>query len=1098
MDAGVSLRRLNGDTQYVANVKAQALNLGYFLRDSALLGPFTGSINLKGRNLSPATMQADVEAQIQSAMFNKYNYSNISLTANANHNAYTANLSVNDKNIVLDMKAAFSLVKDSETAQLNLKLDGANLQKLDLVKGAVKVSGDVTANMNGPLDNLSGYSDINNVLVIKDNQTLRVGSLLALAVNDKKHSTIKTKSSITNIDYEGSGQPASLSKALTTYVNGYFHMREPKDTMVIDTLQNFTLRVSILPQPVINALIPNLKEFNGADVQANFNNKKQNLDLVASVPGIVYGGTSLDNLQAEIHGSRSELAYSVSFDRMQSGSVKLAETSLKGALENDSLDFALKVHDVDSANKLIIAGTVAQPTKKEYVIRINNKNLVFRNQRWNLPGDNYIHFQAGNGFYVHRLDLSFGQQLLSINSEQEDAGAPVKIEFKQFQLGTLSQIIENDTSLVRGLVNGNVELRNLQHTPAFVSDLKIDSASFRQNAIGTIQLKADNLSGDKYTAQVLITGSDNDVQVNGYYASSGTSNQLNFKADIKKLQLSSIEGFTGGQLRKSSGYITASLAVTGSGKQPVINGDINFKNAVTNVAYINNTLKLNNDVIRVDNKGVYFKSFNILDPTGQNATINGAVYSSDFFHHMNFDLSLTTKKFTVMNTDIKDNPLFFGHIILSSNLTIKGDQSLPVIKADAKLLAGSSFTVVIPSSKINVDRGEGVVMLIDTSRNNLNTIMATEDTVPVAIAGFKGINLSANLDISKETSFKLIVDKTSGDSLVVRGDGVLSFAMDETGKQTLTGTYTLSSGSYKASFKSVIKRNFTIKEGSTITWNGSPTDATVDITAIYETRASPVNLLSAELGNLNTAELNQYQQLLHFLVLMNMKGPLLKPVITFKLDMADEDKNAFSGSVYAEVNNLNQNQGELDQQVFALLVLGSFMPTSVSGTGGGENPVSTLARNSVNQVLTDQLNGLSGRFLKGVDLNFGIESNDQYTATSVNQQTQVNVALKKEFFNNRLSVQVGTSLNVEQNNGAALTPTGASGFTGDFDVEYKITKDGRYRLKAFRVNQYESIIYGLLYKTGLGIVYTRDFNRVKDLLVREPKNKEEAKLNEGP
>jgi len=374
--------------------------------------------------------------------------------------------------------------------------------------------------------------------------------------------------------------------------------------------------------------------------------------------------------------------------------------------------------------------------------------------------------------------------------------------------------------------------------------------------------------------------------------------------------------------------------------------------------------------------------------------------------------------------------------------------------------------------------------------------MKNADTIPVAI-GFKGIDMAMNLEIDKGTSFKVIVDKTSGDSLVVKGDGVLSFAMDETGKQTLTGTYTLSGGSYKASFQGVIKRDFKIKEGGTITWNGSPTDANLDITAIYNTRTSPADLLSAELSGVSSSDRNVYRQLLHFMVLMNMKGELLKPAITFQLDMSDQDKGAFSGTVYAKINSLNDDPGELNRQVFALLVLNSFIPTGAAGSGDA-NPVSTFARNSVNQILSDQLNNLSGRFIKGVDLNFGIESNDQYSTTGVSQQTQVSVGLKKEFFKNRLSVQVGTSLNVEDNTGA-IVQNGAGNITGDFILEYKLTKDGEYRFKAFRVNQYESIIDGLLYKTGIGLIFTKDYDTPKELFSRKRKVKDaDTKPNDTP
>ena len=47
-------------------------------------------------------------------------------------------------------------------------------------------------------------------------------------------------------------------------------------------------------------------------------------------------------------------------------------------------------------------------------------------------------------------------------------------------------------------------------------------------------------------------------------------------------------------------------------------------------------------------------------------------------------------------------------------------------------------------------------------------------------------------------------------------------------------------------------------------------------------------------------------------------------------------------------------------------------------------------------------------------------------------------------------------------------------------LEYKLTEDGRLRMKAFRHNQYEGAIEGQLVETGAGIVYVRDFEGGKN------------------
>jgi hypothetical protein len=85
-------------------------------------------------------------------------------------------------------------------------------------------------------------------------------------------------------------------------------------------------------------------------------------------------------------------------------------------------------------------------------------------------------------------------------------------------------------------------------------------------------------------------------------------------------------------------------------------------------------------------------------------------------------------------------------------------------------------------------------------------------------------------------------------------------------------------------------------------------------------------------------------------------------------------------------------------------------------------------------------------------------------------------------FDERLSVQVGGTVELE---GEKATQNKASDIASDVIIEYKLTEDGRYRLKGFRKNQYDGVIDGQLVETGAGVVYVREFNTLKELFKRE-------------
>jgi len=109
--------------------------------------------------------------------------------------------------------------------------------------------------------------------------------------------------------------------------------------------------------------------------------------------------------------------------------------------------------------------------------------------------------------------------------------------------------------------------------------------------------------------------------------------------------------------------------------------------------------------------------------------------------------------------------------------------------------------------------------------------------------------------------------------------------------------------------------------------------------------------------------------------------------------------------------------------------------------------------------------------------------------------TQVELGLKKQLFDERLSVQLGGSIDVE---GERARHNQATDIASDIQIEYRLTKDGRYRLKGFRHNQYEGAIEGQLVETGFGIVYVRDFNYWKNFFSRMQEKSDSTKIEEMP
>jgi hypothetical protein len=289
-------------------------------------------------------------------------------------------------------------------------------------------------------------------------------------------------------------------------------------------------------------------------------------------------------------------------------------------------------------------------------------------------------------------------------------------------------------------------------------------------------------------------------------------------------------------------------------------------------------------------------------------------------------------------------------------------------------------------------------------------------------------------------------------------------------------------GAYELSLYQLVKRRFELVPGSTITWRGNPTDAALDLRAMYRVKTAPLDLMSEQLSGADASQLNRYRQELPFEVYTRITGELLRPSVAFSLDMPEAQRGAMDGQVYARVQRLNQQDDELNRQVFSLLVLNRFVPAVQSQPGTGIN-ASSLARSSASQLLSSQLNSLSAKYLKGVDLNVNVNSFTDYQSGQAADRTVAQLQLQKNLFNERLVVQLGSQVDLEGNRAREQK---ASDLLGDLSLEYLLNADGSLRLRAFRRQQFEGVVEGQLVVSGTSLVYSREFNRFSEAFRSRP------------
>jgi hypothetical protein len=603
-----------------------------------------------------------------------------------------------------------------------------------------------------------------------------------------------------------------------------------------------------------------------------------------------------------------------------------------------------------------------------------------------------------------------------------------------------------------------------------------------------VHLIVNNKVSDTYNADITITGRGNDVKLAGNYYPKSTTDNFDFTLDIRQMPMTTAQAFSNGAIRNASGSLNGKFVVHGTLNKPAVNGDLNFDKTAFIFSSLNSRFTIDQEKIEVNSNGFRFNDFAVKDSAGNRLTVNGTAATTNFRDYK-FDMTLRANDFHALSSTKKDNKLFYGQLYFNTNLSIKGTDKLPVIDGRIVVNEKTKMTVVLPQRDPSVVEREGIIEFVDMDAPLEDSLfLASVDSL--FESPFRGMEVSVTIDVDKEADLTLIVDEGNGDFLNVKGEALLSATVDRSGKIFLAGTYELESGAYELSFN-LLKRKFEIQKGSKIIWEGEPTKANVDITAKYVANVAPLDLVKSQLDeSITAAQRNTYLQRIPFDVILKMEGELLQPKIAFDILLPENKTYIVSNEIITtartRLEQLRQEEGEMNKQVFSLLLLNRFVAENPFASSSGTS-ASTLARQSVSKLMTEQLNRLATELVKGVDINFDIESSEDYTTGERADRTELNVGLSKKLLNDRLTVTVGSNFELE---GPQNSNQQSNNIAGNVALDYKLSKDGRYLLRAYRKNEYQGIIDGYVIETGVGFIITLDYNRFREIFQSRKKREQ--------
>ncbi|PWG78861.1 translocation/assembly module TamB [Pararcticibacter amylolyticus] len=1022
---------------YSGTIAAQDLNLRELLQQRDL-GRASFKANIKGSGFNIRKLKENLDVTADYFDFHGYRYSALNINGTLSDKLFSGQLAVDDRNLQLNFKGDVNLSPSLPQFNFNADIRHANLHKLNLSKDTIQLETQLRSNFSGnSIENLQGDLQLSGLRLTNRDSSLLVNSITLTASGLGGSRLIAINSELLEASIRGEYDLKTLPSYFKSVAKRY--VPSLKTTIVKHGNQNFNLYIKIKDfAPFSMLLIPDLSLPDGAVFYGRFVSADSIAAVNGSSPLIRYKKIKVNNFILDESAGKNALNIFLTADRIDiTDSLYIKNINIANVVHNDSLALNVKLSDKDATNQLDLNALVEFGTDTLAKLSILPSDFVINKESWKVPEQVKFRFDPGK-IFIEDFELSRNDQLLTINgivsASHDDK---LDIEFKKFQAATFNPLTRGAGMIMTGEMNGNISISSVTKTPKIESELSVDSLTMNNISIGKLALNAevDNETKLVDVNMDIVRNGQKTMNVKGTYDAGAAKNTLDLSVEMNNNQLVIFQPFIRHLVSDVSGEASARLNVSGNILDPKINGTLSLKEANLTVNYLKTPYKITDDVT-VENSVIRLNGLQLTDISNNTATANGTVNMKDP-GNPDIDVSVRTSKFMVLNTTAKDNPIYYGTAYATGMFRFKGPTDNMRIDINAKTEEGTVFNIPLNASET-------------VANNDFITFVAKDSTFTPKNQSFFLPGLVLNMDLTVDEN-SLVNIYTNLGRLNGRGNANINLKITSQGDFEMYGDYLISSGKFQFTAQDFINKIFDLSQGGSIRWTGDPTDALINLRAIYSLRTD-IRPLYVAAGRPPIEGRYQTE------AIMNLSGNLMRPDISFDINFPNDANIKDELQTYFnDVNNKNT-------QALSLIVRRSFSPNT-----GNVNvqAVNNTLFSAGTELLVNQFNNILAQWLNLNFVDLNIRSFNEASASF-------------RFMKDRLVITAGVT-----DRRADVTDYSIIGnnVTRDAEMLYLIQKDGSLTARVSnRLNNRNFLNPDQEYISAVGLVYRQDFETLGEFL----------------
>ena len=1070
MDLKLSSDKSKGLFAYSGAVKTTDYKLGKLLANEQL-GEITFNLDVHGRHVTDRLPVVELKGLIASVDYSRYRYENITLDGEYKQGGFNGKVALDDPNGSIYLNGDVNVSSRIPTFNFQAIINKLRPHDLNLTSKYpdTEFSLKLRANFTGgSVDEMIGEINVDSLEFMSPEKQYFMNNMNIRASKQNNENQLRLTSEFLTASVEGKFQyhtlPASILNIMRKYVPSL--ILPPKKP--IETHNNFQFDIHIYNTDILSTIfdIP-LTVYTHSTLKGYFNDPLQRLRVEGYFPRLQYKNNFIESGMILCENPSDHIRARVRLTNLKKkGAVNL---SLDAQAKDDNISTTLNWGNSAAVTYSGQLAAVAKFLRTEgekpllkAMVEVKPTDIILNDTLWQIHPSQVV-VDSGkvdvNNFYFSHQD-----RYVRINGRLSDNPQDsVKVDLKDINMGYVFDIasISDDVNF-EGDATGTAYASGVFKKPVMNTRLFIKNFSLNQGRLGDLNIYGE---WDNENRGIRLDASIKDIsttpsRVTGIIHPLKPESGLDLNIEANELNLKFLEHYMKSIANDIKGRATGKVHFYGKFKGLNLDGAV-MTDASMNFDILNTHFAIK-DTILLAPTGLTFNNIHISDMEGHSGRMNGYLHFQHF-KNLNYRFEIQANNMLVMNTKESTDMPFYGTVYGTGNALLTGNAIQGLDVNVAMTTNRNSIFTYINGSVASATSNQFIKFVDKTPRRTI------QDSIQI-ISYYEqlqqkrqeaeeeqktDIRLNILVDATPDATMKIIMDPVAGDYISGKGTGNIRTEFYNKGDVKMFGSYQINQGVYKFSLQEVIRKDFVIKNGSTITFNGAPLDANLDIQASYTVNSASLNDLIPEESSSIIQQPNVKVN-----CIMNLSGILVRPTIKLGIELPNE-----RDEVQTLVRNYISTEEQMNMQILYLLGIGKFYTEDARN-----NQNSNVMSSVLSSTLSGQLNNALSQVFETNNWNIGTNLS---TGDKGWTDMEVEGILSGQLLNNRLLIN--------GNFGYRDNPMANTNFVGDFEAEWLINRSGDIRLKAYNETNDRYYTKTNLTTQGVGIMYKKDFHKWSDL-----------------